>query len=126
MTVSGSPTSYYCRFLSLEKKFRNNPEFHIKYQKTIKEHIGKGHPTKIENENSTNNVINYPPDHRVIDINKPSEVRVVLDAGATYNFTSLNGTKYSRVDQVKIVEDSLLKNLKGYGLFKQAISLQIF
>ena len=36
------------------------------------------------------------------------------------------GTKYSRIDQVKFVEDSLLKNLKGYGLLKQTISLQMF
>ena len=26
------------------------------------------------------------------------------------------GTKYSRMDQIKFAEDSLLKKLKGYGL----------
>ena len=35
------------------------------------------------------------------------------------------GTKYSRMGQVKFVEQSL-KILKGYGLLKQAISLQNF
>ena len=54
-------------FLSLENKFKNNPEFHIKYQKTIKEHIEKRYATKIENENNTHNVINYLPHHGVVD-----------------------------------------------------------
>ena len=44
------------RFLSLEKKFKNNPEFHKQYQKTIKEYIEKGHATKIKDGNNTNNV----------------------------------------------------------------------
>ena len=38
----------------------------------------------------TKNVINYLPQHRVININKPGKVRVVFDSGATYNLTSLN------------------------------------
>ena len=37
-----------------------------------------------------------------------------------------NGSGSSTMDQVKFVEDNLQKNLKGYGLLKQAISLQIF
>ena len=37
-----------------------------------------------------------------------------------------NKTKYSRVDQENFVEDSLSEILKGYGLLKQTISLQIF
>ena len=59
------------RFLSLEKKFKNNPEFHKQYQKTIKEYIEKGQATKIKDENNTNNVINYLPHHGVVNINKP-------------------------------------------------------
>ena len=38
------------RFLSLEKKFKYNPEFHTQYQKTIKEYIEKRHETKTKNE----------------------------------------------------------------------------
>ena len=30
------------------------------------------------------------------------------------------------MDQVKLVEDSLKKKMKGYGLLEQAISLQTF
>ena len=78
------------RFLSLEKKFKNNPEFHKQYQKTIKEYIEKGHATNIKDEINTNNVINYLPHHGVVNINKPGKVRVVFDAGATHNSTSLN------------------------------------
>ena len=78
------------RFLSLEKKFENNPEFHKQHQKTIKEYIEKGYATIIKDENNTNIVINYLPHHGVVNINKPGKVRVVFDAGATYNSTSLN------------------------------------
>ena len=34
--------------------------------------------------------------------------------------------KNSRMDQINLVEDSLWKNLKWCGLFRQTISLQIF
>ena len=34
-----------------------------------------------------------------------------------------NEFKYSRMDQVKFVEGSLLQNLKGYSLLMQSISL---
>ena len=93
------------RFLSLEKKFKNNPEFHKQYQKTIKEYIEKGHATNIKDEINTNNVINYLPHHGVVNINKPSKVRVVFDAGATYNSTSLNKSLLKGPD--------LLNNLVG-------------
>ena len=73
-------------FLSLEKKFKNNTEFHKQYQKTIKAYIEKGHATKIKDENNTNNVINYLPHHGVVNI----KVSVVFDPGATYKSTSLN------------------------------------
>ena len=36
------------RFLSLEKKFKNNLESEAQYQKTIKEYIEKRHATKLK------------------------------------------------------------------------------
>ena len=36
------------RFLSLEKRFKNNLEFEAQYQKTIKEYIEKRHATKLK------------------------------------------------------------------------------
>ena len=36
------------RFLSLEKKFKNNLESEAQYQKTIKEYIEKRHETKLK------------------------------------------------------------------------------
>ena len=35
-----------------KKQFKNNSEFHTQYQKTIKENIEKGYPTKIKHENN--------------------------------------------------------------------------
>lgn len=67
-----------------------NPEFHKQYHKTFKEYIEKGHPTKIKDENNTKHVVNYLTHHRVVNIIKPSKVRVVFDSGVTYNSTSIN------------------------------------
>ena len=41
-------------------------------------------------------------------------------------FAAVFESKYSRMDEVKFVKDSLLKNLNGYGLLKQNITLQFF
>ena len=38
----------------------------------------------------------------------------------------LYGSRYSRMDLVKFVEDNLLKNLKWHGLLRQTISLKFF
>ena len=81
------------RLLSLEKKFKNNPNLHAKYQKTVNEYIGKGHAREIVGEDlqkHTSKVVNYIPHHRVTNVNKPDKVRVVFDVGTTYNSTSLN------------------------------------
>ena len=96
------------RLLSLEKKFKNNPKFHAKYQKTVNEYISKGNPSKIVGEDlqkHTSKVVNYIPHHRVTNVNKPDKVRVVFDAGATYNSTSL--------DQNLLKGPDLLNSLVG-------------
>ena len=95
-------------FLSLEKKFQNNPEFHKQYQETVKEYIEKRHATKVKEENNTKNFINYLPHPGVVNINKPGKIRVVFDAGATYNSTSLNKSLLKGPD--------LLNNLVGVFL----------
>ena len=56
-------------------------------------------------ENNTNNVINYLTHHGVVNINKLGKVRVVFDAGATYNSKSLNKSLLEGLD--------LLNNLVG-------------
>ena len=92
-------------FLLLEKKIKNNLEFYKQYLKTIKEYIERGHATKIKDKNNRNNVINYLPNHGVVNINKPGKVRVVFVEGATYNPTSLN--------ESLLKEPDLLNNLGG-------------
>ena len=93
------------RFLSLEKKFKINPEFHKQHQKTIKEYIGTGRTTKIKDGNNTKNIINYLPHHGVVNINKPGKIRVVFDAGVTSNSASVNKSLMNVSD--------LLNNLVG-------------
>ena len=87
------------RNLKIILNFTNNT------RKTVKECIEKGHATKIKDENNTDNVINYLPHHGVVNINKPGKVRVVFDAGATYNSKSLNKSLLKGPD--------LLNNLVG-------------
>ena len=63
----------------------------MKFQKTVNECINKGHVTKIKTvKQNTNIIINYIPNHGVTSINKPDKPRVVFNAEATYDSTSLN------------------------------------
>ena len=83
----------FSRLLSLEKKLKNNPNFHAKYQKAVNEYIAKGHASKIVGEDLqkyTSKVVNFIPHHGVTNLNKPDKVRVVFDAGAKYNSASSN------------------------------------
>ena len=51
---------------------------------------------------------------------------IVPNEGLLVGFLFTNETKYSSMDQLKFVEDSLQSFLKGYHLLKQTISLQTF
>ena len=61
------------RLLSLEKKFKNNPNFHANYKKTINEYIAKGDASKIVGEDlqkHTSKIVNFIPHHGVTNVNK--------------------------------------------------------
>ena len=80
------------RFKSLEKKFRKNPDFHELYKTQIKEYLELGHAKQLTREESRKAfvVTNYIPHHGLMNIHKPGRVRVVFDASAKYQGTSLN------------------------------------
>ena len=77
---------------SLEKKFRKNPDFHELYKTQIKVHLELGQAKQLTREESRNAsvVTNYIPHHGVMNIHKPDRLRVVFDASAKYQGTSLN------------------------------------
>ena len=88
------------RFKSLEKKFRKNPDFHELYKTQIKEYLELGHAKELTREESRNAsaVTSYIPHHGVMNIHKPGRVRVVFDASAKYQGTSLNENLLPRID----------------------------
>ena len=80
------------RFHSLEKKFRQHPEFFKKYKNTVKDYISKGHAVKLSPEEAKHRspVANYVPHHDASNINRPGIVRVVFDAAAKFDKVCLN------------------------------------
>ena len=80
------------RFHSLEKKFKQHPEFAEKYKSTVKDYISKGHPVILSPDEAKDRspVTNYVPHHGVTNVNKPGKVRVVFDAAAQFDKISLN------------------------------------
>ena len=80
------------RFHSLEKKFRQHPEFFKKYKNTVNDYISKGHAVKLSPEEAKHRspVPNYVPHHDVSNINRPGKARVVFDAAAKFDKVCLN------------------------------------
>ena len=88
------------RLKSLEKKFKKNPEFYKSYKNTMKDYINKGHASKLllEELKQTASHTNYIPRQGVKNVNKPEKVRVVFDAGAKFQSTSLNENLFEGPD----------------------------
>ena len=88
------------RFISLEKKFRKNPDFHELYKTQIKEYLELGHAKQLTREKSrkASAVAEYIPHHGMMNIHKPGRVRVVFDAFAKYQGTSLNENLLPGID----------------------------
>ena len=81
------------RLKSTESKLQRQPEHFQKYAATIKDYLDKGHASLLlpaETDTCTP-ITNYIPHHGVTNPHKPGKVRVVFDASAQYNGTSLNG-----------------------------------
>ena len=76
----------------LEKKFQKNPDFMKFYHDQIEEYITLGHARQLTKEEAKCNseITNYIPHHGVLNINKPGRVRVIFDASAEFQNTSLN------------------------------------
>ena len=88
------------RFKSLEKKFRKDPDFHELYKTQIKECLELGRAKQLTREEYRNAsaVTNYIPHNGVMNIHKPGRVRVVFDASAKYQGTSLNENLLPGID----------------------------
>lgn len=80
------------RLQYLKKCFRRDPELEVKYRAVIQECVDKGYARKLSKEEAATvgSTTWYIPHHPVTNPNKPGKVRVVFDAAAKFNGTSLN------------------------------------
>ena len=80
------------RFHSLEKKFKQHPEFTEKYKNTANDYISKGHEVKLSPKGAKycSPVTNHVPHHGVTNVNKLGKVRVVFYAASQFDKICLN------------------------------------
>ena len=76
----------------LKRRFHRDPELEAKYRAAIEDCVAKGYARRLSKEEAAavSNITWYIPHHAVTNPNKPGKVRVVFDAAAKYNGTSLN------------------------------------
>ena len=102
-------------FKNLEKKFKKNPNFYQMFRTQINEYIDLGFAKKLtamESEDISPTT-NYIPHHGVFHIHKPGRVRVVFNASAEFQGTSLNKNLLPGVDFLNNLTDVLTKFRTG-------------
>ena len=80
------------RLQHLKRRFQRDPNLETKYRAVIDECVAKGYARKLAKEEAAtvSNITWYLPHHPVINPNKPGKVRVVFDAAARFQGTSIN------------------------------------
>jgi hypothetical protein len=78
------------RFDMLERRFKKDPAFADRYRAVIEEYLNLGHAQRVNESNGKIGRVWYLPHHGVVNPQKPTKVRVVFDASASYNNFSLN------------------------------------
>lgn len=80
------------RLQSLKRKFRRDPSLEKKYRATMDDYIAKGYGRKLAPEEASKCGPRtwYLPHFAVTNCNKPDKVRIVFDAAAEHEGTSLN------------------------------------
>ena len=103
------------RFTSLEKKFSRNSEFAKMYQNEINTYIKEGYARKLTAKEAltVSNKTNYLPHHGVIHPHKPGKVRVVFDASARFQNSSLNSNLLPGPDLLNNLISVLIKFRQG-------------
>ena len=80
------------RLNHIKKRLLRDPQLKAKYRATIDDYVDRGYARKLSQEeaNSRSNVTWFLPHHPVLNPNKPDKVRIVFDAAARFQGTSLN------------------------------------
>ena len=96
---------------SLKRRFSRDSDLEQRYHAVMKEYIGKGYARKLAPEEAdqlgarTWYLLHFP----VINQNKPRKVRIVFDAAAEYNGTSLNKNLLQGPDSTNCLIGVLLR-----------------
>lgn len=100
----------YNRLLTTEKKIDKNPDLKMKYEEQMQALIEKGYAEKIDvAENSENSKIWYLPHFPVVNPMKPGKIRIVHDAKAKANGTSLNDNLLTGPDLLQSLPGVLMR-----------------
>ena len=75
------------RYLKLEQRFKNNPEFEKKYREAMEDYINSGYAEKVPNhEINLTEGVSYQPHHAVVKEDREStKVRLVFDGSCSEN-----------------------------------------
>ena len=95
----------------LKSRLQKDKTLHQKYQTKIEEHVNKGYATslKTEEEVTTSARTWYLPHHPVFHPAKLEKLRVVFDAAAKYEGTSLNDNLFHGPNLANDMIDVLLR-----------------
>ena len=99
------------RLEATERSLKRNPDLASAYQETIQTYIRHGHARKLTPKEASQQRERrwFLPHHAVTNPNKPGEVRVVFDAAAKFQGTSLNDKLLTGPDLLKDLPGVLLR-----------------
>ena len=99
------------RLKYLKSRLQKDETLHQKYQEKIEEHVNKGYATKLESGEGamTSARTWYLPHHPVFHPAIPGKLRVVFDAAAKYERTSLNDNLFHGPNLANDMIDVLLR-----------------
>ena len=99
------------RMCSLKRRFSRDPDLEQRYRAVMKEYIGKGYARKLSSEEADHLGARtwHLPHFPVINQNKPGKARIVFDAAAEYNGTTLNKNLLQGPDSTNCLIGVLLR-----------------
>lgn len=106
------PPSYdmaLSRLRGIERKLDRCPQLREAYTDQIDKLVQKGYATRCKEDHSDNPRMWYLPHFAVLNPNKPGKVRIVFDAAAKVNGTSLNDVLLDGPDLLRALHGILLR-----------------
>ena len=101
---------------SLKRKFHRDPSLEEKYRATMDDYIAKGYARKLTEEEASKSSSRtwYLPHFAVTSSSKPNKVRIVFDAAAEHEGTSLNKNLSSMLGMDRPILFIYSNRFRGY------------